>query len=206
MRRLVLFAVPVIALGAVVGCGNNSANPQSADLTAVHSSGLAAPPTSPTTTAPPKSSPATSVRGNIKKKVGDVAALCADNGCAEFTVTFTLDKLEVDPKCTDKYSRGVKAENGHFVVLSFTVKTTDKFTGDNVYSMLNPYDFSIVGPDGITVQNTSSTGCVAVSELLPSNFSPSSQYVGKVVLDTKHAKGVIVYRPGMIDGGWEWEY
>ncbi|MFC0110705.1 hypothetical protein [Kibdelosporangium aridum] len=205
MRTLVLFAVPVIALGAVVGCGNNSANPQSPDVNAVHSSGLAVPSTS-TTTSPARTSPATSPRGNIKKKVGDVAALCTDDTCTDFAVTFTLDKIEVDPKCTAKYSADGKAENGHFVVLSFTVKTTTKFTSDHTHLSLKPHEFSVVGPDGVTIQNYATSGCTAISEMLPVNFSPASQYIGKVVLDTKHAHGVVVYRPSALDGGWEWEY
>ncbi|MCE7002877.1 hypothetical protein LWC34_08535 [Kibdelosporangium philippinense] len=206
MRAMVLFAVPIIAAGMVAGCGNNTANPQPPDINAVHSSGLATPPSS-TTTAPTKSSPVTSARGNIKKTVGEVAALCTDTNCTDLSVTFTLDKIEVNPKCTDKYSADAKPENGHFVVLSFTMKTTDKFSGHAQYFSLNPFEFSIVGPDGITIQNTSSSQCMAMSEMLPlGNYSPSSQYIGKVVLDTKHAHGVVVFKQGWMDGGWEWEY
>jgi hypothetical protein len=211
MSALPKIVVTVITVSALAGCGNNSPRQ---DVNAAHSSGLAAPPSSSATTPPstanqPKQSP----RGNITKKVGEAAALCTDDTCAEFAVTFTADKIEVDPKCTNKYAKqlGAKPEKGHFVALSFTLKTTTKFTGDRALFTINPFDFSIVGPDGVTETASSSSSaynCLPDSELLPaSNYAASSQYVGKIIIDTKHSHGIVMLRPPiMSEGGWEWEF
>jgi hypothetical protein len=211
MSALPKIVVTVIAVFALVGCGNNGPRQ---DVNAAHSSGLATPPPSSTTTPPstaaqPKKSP----RGNMIKKLGEAAGLCTDDSCTNVAVTFTLDKIELDPKCTGKSAKvlDAKPEHGHFVALSFTVKTTEKFTGDSASFSINPYDFSVVGPDGITETTSYGSGtygCLPDSEMLStSNYAPSSQYVGKVLIDTKHSRGTIMLRSAIMgDGGWEWEF
>jgi hypothetical protein len=209
MRILSILVAAAIVIPAAAACGNNAAKP---DINTAHSSGLAAPPPPPpaattATTSASKRSP----RGTIAKKVGDVAALCTDDSCTQFAVTFTVDKIEVDPKCTGKYARqsGSKPERGHFVALTFTVKTTDRFADDQAFFTVNPYDFSVVGPDGLTeTPGPGAYGCLPDSELLPTaNYAPSSQYVGKMLVDTKHPKGILMFRPAVMGtGGWEWEF
>jgi hypothetical protein len=210
MRALPIVIATAIAVPALAACGNNAAKP---DINAVHSSGLAAQPPPPATTAAATSARKESPRGAIMKKVGEVAALCADDSCTQFAVTFTLDRIEVNPKCTGKYARqsGSKPERGHFVALTFTVKTTEKFAADQALFTINPYDFSVVGPDGLTETmspGSSTYECLPNSELLPTaEYAPASQYVGKVLLDTKHPKGILMFRPPATGaGGWEWEF
>lgn len=70
------------------------------------------------------------------------------------------------------------------------MKTTDKFTEDMAYLVgFSPYGFQLVGPDGITEQSgNGGYGCMAQNETLPSGpYAPSSQYTGKVVLDSRNA-------------------
>ena len=66
----------------------------------------------------------------------------------------------------------------------------------------------IVGPDGVTEDGTATTaswGCFEMSQLLPPFVGPAEQGAGKVVLDTAHTSGTLVYRP-LGAAGWEWEF
>ena len=75
---------------------------------------------------------------------------------------------------------------------------------------ITPHQWSVVGPDGVT-ESAIATGaaftCLESSEQLPvEQFTPSSKYRGKIVLDTASASGVLLFRPGITNGGWEWSF
>ena len=146
-----------------------------------------------------------STRGNVVKQPGEIAGFgpTQDN----IVVTFAIDKITVDAKCTSSYAQ--KPENGHFVKLDVRAETKPTMPTDRGYS-INPFEFSTVGPDGITEQSLttgSSFTCLDQSEQFPSTISPGSKYRGSLILDTKNTSGVLVYRPNfMLGGGWEWNY
>lgn len=195
-----LAITPLIAAVLVVaGCSTDSPPATSqADLDSTHSSSLA--PT--TTTTPPPSTPAKSPRGHIIKQVGQVAGQADTNG--KMVLTFTLDKILVDPKCTDQYA--VKPKRGHYIALSFTVKTTADLPADGT-TMFTQHDFDVIGPDGVTESEVASPGiCMNIDEYFTMDpLAPSSQYRGLIVLDSKNTTGVVAFRPGGV-GGWEWAF
>lgn len=206
MRRAFI-AVLVLATAALVGCTSRSGG---GDVNAAHSSGLATP-ASDTPSSPSSAAAAKSPRGAIPKSLGEPAGLCTDLSCKEFGMTFTVDKIEVDATCTEEYAAeiGAAPKNGHFVVLTMTVKTTDKFTEDIAYVVdFSPFAFQFVGPDGITEPSgDGGYGCMAQNEVLPSGpYAPSSQYTGKVVLDSKNTAGVILLRMTGTSVSWEWTF
>ncbi|MDQ3578040.1 MAG: hypothetical protein M3443_10665, partial [Actinomycetota bacterium] len=198
-------AALLLVVTAATACTSGEPGTKSqAEVEAIHSSGLktpSAPPTTTTNSAP--ATPAKSPRGNIMKTVGQAAGLSDASG--KTMMTFTLDKVTVDPKCSSPYAE--KAKHGHYVSLAFTVKTTTDLTADSGIYGLTQHDFDIVGADGITESEVSSyTLCMNNDEYLTSDpFAPASQYGGLIVLDTKHTTGTIVFRPpGMTgNGGWE---
>ena len=148
----------------------------------------------------------TSERGNVVKKPGEVAGFGPTND--DIAVTFAVDKITVDPKCTSGYSQ--KPENGHFVRVDLRAETKPTMPLDRGYS-IGSFDFTTVGPDGLTEQNISTGSgfmCLDSSEQFPSTINPGSKYRGAIVLDTKNPAGVLVYRPAFMfgTGGWDWTY
>ena len=148
-----------------------------------------------------------SPRGNVPKKLGEVAAFGPTQD--QLVVKFAIDKITVDPKCTSQFAG--RPLNGHFIRLDVRAETDPSMAANTFYS-INPFEFATVGADGIT-ESSLMTGaaitCVDTSALLPSgSFSPGSKYRGALILDTRNPSGVLVFRPGFMgtSGGWEWEY
>jgi hypothetical protein len=196
---LALFAVPAIFL---TGCGV----PVAVQAGTPHDASVAPPPTVTATNTTQKITSSLSPRGLIPKTAGQVASI---GDATNPDLSFTVDAITVDDKCTSQFAE--KPENGHFVVLSMTVKTS--VTMDKtLFFMITASDFSVVGADGVTDTNLSTAGafeCLSDREQFPrQQLAAGSQYVGKVVLDSKNTHGILEYRPPMLanNSGWEWTF
>jgi hypothetical protein len=147
-----------------------------------------------------------SERGNVIKQLGETGGFgpTQDN----IAVTFAVDKITVDAKCTAQYAQ--KSEHGHFVKVDLRAETKSTMPPNMGYGV-SGYEFTTVGEDGITEQ-TLVTGpafsCLDESEQFPATLNPGSKYRGSIVLDTKNPEGVLVFRPMFMGGagGWEWAY
>jgi hypothetical protein len=154
--------------------------------------------------------PRTSPRGAVPKKIGETAGLCVNEACSDSALEFTVDRIQVDPPCTEPYAP--PPDNGHYIALSMTINTTDEFTEDMDYTVdFSPFSFEAVGPDGVTEASDPGYGvyaCLDGADFLPlGGLAPSSRYVGVVVLDSKYETGVIVLRmPANPASGWEWNF
>jgi hypothetical protein len=154
--------------------------------------------------------PGTSPRGNVVKQLGEEAgAVSVDRPgltWEDMEIIFAIDAIEVGATCTQEFAD--PPENGHFLALDVRVSTREHLDESLGWSFLNPYDFSVVGDDGVTetaLATFATYGCIAESEELPSEFAPASKYTGTIILDSKHDTGVLVYRTGR-GAGWEWEF
>jgi hypothetical protein len=168
---------------------------------------IAPPPTVTATSATKKITSSLSPRGLIPKKLGQVAAIGDDPTNPD--LSFTVDAITVDGGCPAQFAQ--KPENGHFIVLSMTVKTS--VTMDKtLFFIVGSHDFATVGPDGVTETNVSTVGafsCLPDQEQFPMQpLGPGSQYVGKVVLDSRNTHGILEFRPPMLidNSGWEWTF
>jgi len=159
--------------------------------------------TTPSSTTPSPGAKVRSARGLLVKQVGERAGIGTNESDAR--AWFTLDAIEVDPKCTGTWP----SENGHLIALSFTVNTTALLDQSQAWFIRAQY-FEVVGPDGITdahLETSAANGCLPDREELPNSpYAASSNYVGKVVLDSRYTSGVITYRPpvALAGAGWEW--
>ncbi|RZS37114.1 hypothetical protein EV193_106352 [Herbihabitans rhizosphaerae] len=157
----------------------------------------------PTTTTTP-SRPNSNQRGNVPKRVGEQDSLSDRQG--NVAATFTLTKIEKDARCTNRYAS--KPENGHFVVLTFEVNTSQQYSKQVTPSVLSSYEMSVLGPDGVTETNvhTAPTYGCRTGRTAPYDLAPASKYVFEVVLDVKNTTGILQYRPILMrgEGGWEW--
>ncbi|WP_258905276.1 hypothetical protein [Actinokineospora sp. UTMC 2448] len=157
--------------------------------------------TTTTTTTPTTTKPATSERGNVPKKLGEEAGVTNEDGAT--MLTFTLDSIDKSGRCTGEFAE--KPENGHFLILHLRVTTAAEFDEMVAAGMFNPYDFAVVGPDGVTETNLSTVATYScLNESAPLALAPGSKYRFSIVLDSRSTKGVLTYRPGFMASGWEW--
>lgn len=128
-------------------------------------------------------------------------------------VEFAITKITVDGKCTQPYSQ--KSQNGHMIFVDMSISTSPTMDRNLASAVLNPYNFSIIGPDGVTesgasLDSSSTYSCLASSKQIPSTLSPGQKYVGAFVLDSRSTSGSLVLSPqgGFGDGsnGWEWRF
>jgi hypothetical protein len=199
--RVVLAAVMPATLLAACGM------PIAMQAGTPHAASVAPPPTVTATSATKKITSSLSPRGLIPKTLGQVAAIGDDP--ANPDLSFTVDTITVDGGCPGQFAQ--KSENGHFVVLSMTVKTS--VTMDKtLFFMVTAHDFATVGPDGVTETNVSTGNaysCLPDQEQFPMQpLGAGSQYVGKVVLDSRNTHGILEFRPPMLidNSGWEWTF
>jgi hypothetical protein len=109
----------------------------------------------------------------------------------------------VDVPCTQRFAS--PSEHGHFVRVDLDVETPAG-PQDDLFS-LSPFNWSIVGTDGITETSLSSGpaySCLPPNEQLPQVLNAGSRYRGAVVLDSANAAGTLAFRTALADQGWEW--
>lgn len=150
-----------------------------------------------------------SKRGNLIKKVGDVAAIKTKSG--KTIASWTLTKIDAAPQCVaDSGVAEKQPENGHFVVLSFDVKTADASVdteGSLPLSLGSPAVWRYYLKDG-TLWNGNPDGdysgsCIDSNERLPGNIGAGTRASGKVVFDLPSTDGVLVFDQSL-SGGWEY--
>lgn len=142
------------------------------------------------------------------KKLGEPACFGGAGKDCEGGVSFAIDKIEVDPKCTEY---GSHPDNGHTVLLHLRVATGDDADViDRVGGIINPFSFVEIGKDGVT-RDTSFGMCADPSaNQLPDTYGPNQKYQGVMDLEVTEASGIIALQlmGAEEDGqrGWEWTY
>lgn len=202
MRRIVILTAAVLLSGCAVGASGGEQ-----ETVARTGSTLTPPPstTERTTTAPTTTANPYNNRGNRVKQFGEEGGILDANG--NDVVTFVVDSI-APIQCNTGYAEA--PENGVFVGVQMRVSTGPNLGDLGGYFGVNPYDWSFVGADNITVTtiaNTSAALCLEESQVLDSGpYNPGSQYVGMVVLDVPANSGTLIYDPSFMDHGWEWNF
>ena len=206
MNKLARAAIVLVALLLALlasGCASRVVGAPTAGEARLPALPQATTETADTTQAPPES--ATNERGFVPKKLGESACFggidatsCADG------VTFSIDKIVVDPPCADYGQR-----TGHTLVISMRVATgTDSEPIQLAGGVFNPFAFIVIGRNGVT-QKADFGMCTDPSGS-PGTYGPNQKYAFKIELDVPVAHGTLALQPGMIGdggtGGWEWPY
>ncbi|MFC9250023.1 hypothetical protein [Amycolatopsis thailandensis] len=198
--RLIALAGTVAILATTGACGTQPA-PTTPDAAALPSA-------SPQAAAPTDNAPAgANAQGRVPKQLGEAAGFTSQDGTTK-VVTFTIDKITVDPKC-DPY---MKPEAGkHTLLLDIRVATNQLSPEDAIQlgGTINPFAFQVVTPDGVTTP--AELGMCKSSSLkaLPNNWASNSKYTGQMELQVTAKNGVLALIPGGLTnagGGWEWKY
>lgn len=149
-----------------------------------------------------------SPRGNLIKKIGETASVATEGGEGDVLVEFAITDVATNADCTNEYAD--EPANGNFVVVTIEATTMPELAEQEYMTSwgFNPYDFHIVGDDGKRENDSTGTAysCLSESESLPFEIGPGQTVEGKVALDSAYEKGVLVYVPGSVGAGWEWEF
>ncbi len=145
-------------------------------------------------------------RGNVVKKVGELAYLSDEDG--NTVAKITLKKIQVDPKCTGEFIE--KPKNGHFIALTLDVQTTKELANGPVSNIVvDQIAWKVISPDGTTENDTigNGTSCMAEKDSAPGTVGPGEHVKGLVVLDSANTSGGLVLQSNLYTGtGWEWGF
>ncbi|MEV7548693.1 hypothetical protein AB0N89_03610 [Amycolatopsis sp. NPDC089917] len=198
-RFALVAAVAAVTLLSACGTRSTPAAPDAASLPAVQGSAAAA---------PADGAPAGSnAQGRIPKKLGEAAGFTGRDGKTQ-SVTFSIDKIAVNPKC-DPY---MKADAGkHTLVLDVRVATNQLSPEDAIQlgATINPFSFQTVTPDGVTTPVEFGMCKGSSLKSLPTTWASNSKYSGQMELQVTAKSGVLALIPGGFGnagGGWEWTY
>jgi hypothetical protein len=159
--------------------------------------------TTPTTTT--EAAPPTNERGFIPVKVGEQSCYGPmDSTSCAGGVTFSIDKIAIDPPCSEFGSR-----TAHTLLLSMRVTTgTNGSALDTASGVFNPFSFVVIGKNGVTQKADFGT-CTEASDT-PNTYGPNQKYAFKIELEVPVVHGSLALQPGIIgedgSGGWEWTF
>ncbi len=125
----------------------------------------------------------------------------------------SIDKVEVDPICTDDYGTVEPAAKGHYIAVQMTVETTAAFLPRQAFTYPSGYDFQVTGPDGLTessvYDDTSGGLCIADRETFDGPFQANAKYQRWLSLESENTSGTLLFRPHFMASslpGWEVEF
>jgi hypothetical protein len=165
----------------------------------------ALPESAPETTTTTKPAPLTNERGFVPKELGENSCYGpADSANCGGGVTFSIDKIVVDPPCAEFGQR-----SRHTLVLSLRVATgTDSASIQDAGVVFNPYSFLVIGKNGVS-QKAEFGICTDVTSN-PVTYGPNQKYAFQLELDVPVAHGTLALQPGIVGedgtGGWEWPF
>lgn len=196
MRRAALSVIAVPLL--LAGCSSSGED-----------DGQAAPSLPSTSSAAESDGPARSDRGNIIKAFGEEGGFCSPTATTctaeDLVLTFTVDSVTVDPECTSGFAN--PPDNGHFIGINLRVATSAEYPPD-YYATFTAADFSVIGPDGLTVDDVQGQAylCLGPAGFTQDLIGPGQQYAGTVVIDSPATSGTLVYKAAGEATGWEWQF
>ncbi|SFU11246.1 hypothetical protein [Arthrobacter sp. ov118] len=200
--------IPLLAASALMlsGCGSNAQAEPAPTLS------VAPAQTSTPTPSPSATGPATNSRGNIPKKIGELAA-AGGTSLADASLKFKVTSIE-PITCDAPYS---EKPVGTALAVAIEVETSADFEGGltvNGAPGLTSFDahywkgYASNGTRMNKIDTISAQSCLAdQSRLLPSSLGKGEKATGIVVLEVTTPTGSIAYDgAGMVSGGWEWGY
>ncbi len=190
----------VLAAVLIAGCSPAPTPVATITATTTTTATAIADPAEPSPTATP--TPTTDPEGRVLKKVGDLAAAVSEDGVT--VVKFRVNRIEKNFKCRGEWAE--KSKNGHYVGIWMEFWTDKSVGGDDAYTV-DPWAWSVIGPNGITENDSQGNGsdCPRDSDGLPSFIDGAKHLKGVVVVDTKHSSGSLVYVYGDLPG-WKYEF
>lgn len=153
--------------------------------------------------------PSTNARGNLVKKVGQLAGLSFPNSEDKMEMTFKVTSITPNFKCDAQFAQTPK--NGHTVAIGIDETLAPKAVMGEGGGPLDAGWFSwnakIIKRDGTTENGTQlMSGCAKDSESLPMQVGPGEHAKGLLVVDTSQTKGAVVLSLIFMQNGWEYSF
>jgi hypothetical protein len=199
-------AIPLLSASALLlsGCGS-TAQAEPAPTLSV------APAQTSTPTPTASATVAKTSRGNVQKKIGEVAM--AGKSAADATMKFKVTSIE-PITCDAPYGT---PPAGTALAVAIEVETTPEFEGGlnvNGAPGLTSFDahywkgYAANGTRMNKIDTVAAQNCVAdAGRLLPSSLGKGEKAVGIVILEVSSPTGIVAYDgAGAVNNGWEWEY
>lgn len=189
-------AVLVVAIGVA---NDHPSRPASPGAFAVPTAQPAAAPTTPPTSpsevelfGPRVERPG----GLLVKQLGRVAQWGGpqDADLSTWAVRLVVDGIEVDPPCDDYVAA---PERGHRLVVSVRVETGEHYD-QLVDGVPQYYEWSTIGPDGVSEASHSSSHTCRSADAFPFELRPSAQYRGEITIETANPSGQLVLLDGFV--------
>jgi hypothetical protein len=105
-----------------------------------------------------------------------------------WAVRLVVDRIDVDPQCGE-YVRA--PDRGHRLVLSLRVETSERYD-QIVDGVPQYYEWSTIGPDGVSEASASSSQDCHSDVAFPHELRPSAKYRGEVTVETANPVGQLV--------------
>ncbi|WP_155289258.1 hypothetical protein [Rhodococcoides fascians] len=142
-------------------------------------------------------------RGNREKDFGELSGSGCFDGPGNCAVEWTLGAPIDATNCSDLDP----IENGRVIAVPINVQTGTGQDMGPFNAFFNPYSFSALRGDGVTVPNVSTSvtyQCDESDSRIPSDLAPASKYEGFIVLDVPSDAQSVIFHPDVSEDGWEW--
>ena len=198
--------IPLLSVSALLlsGCGSTAQADPAPTLSVAPAQTSTPTPTTAATVA--KTS-----RGNVQKKIGEVAM--AGKSAADATMKFKVTSIE-PITCDAPY---VTPPAGTALAVAIEVETTPEFEGGlnvNGAPGLTSFDahywkgYAANGTRMNKIDTAAAQNCLAdQGRLLPSSLGKGEKASGVVILEVTSPTGTVAYDgAGAVNNGWEWAY
>jgi hypothetical protein len=163
------------------------------------------PPTEEPPTPPPE--PTANERGNVALALAEELTVF-DGVTRAASFAIAADSMSLDVACTDPAS--TPAANGRLIAVLVHVTTGPDLAAVGGGPAVSAADFRFLAPDGVTLLEAgtpSAATCLPDTEEFPAGpIAPGQDLTGTVVLDVPAAAGTLVFAPGFLPVGGEWQY
>jgi hypothetical protein len=151
--------------------------------------------------------PTTNARGNVVLALAEeLTVFDGATGAASFAIA--AETISPDVACTDPAS--TPAANGRLIAVLVHVTTGPDLSAVGGEPAVRAADFRFLAPDGSTLTKAgtpSAATCLPDTEEFPAGrIAPDQELTGTVVLDVPATAGTLVFAPGFLPVGAEWEF
>jgi hypothetical protein len=211
-----LFSLSLVGCSAVSDAGDSPEALPSASP-AAPSSTASSEPAMPSASSTPSLSteqPVTTSRGDLKKDIGERAAVVNHEDGSEW-LEFTVEGFE-QVTCPDSWSEDLKENPDNYLIAADISVVTTPAMAETELAELNPgltisfgsdwWGFTSEGERINEIRTSITYNCLDSQDELPWEIGPGEKARGLVLFEVPDLQGELAYRPWYLDGGWSWSY
>jgi hypothetical protein len=130
------------------------------------------------------------------KQLGKVAEMRTGDDPSTWTIRVVVDSIAVDPDCGPE-NELFPPTRAHRLVVSLRAETSERYRpGWDLTPQF--YEWSTIGPDGVSEASASSSTDCHPDEEFPHELRPAAKYRGEVTVETDNPIGQLVLGNGFV--------